>query len=144
MAALVKEVKEEYQVVSSSTAQVVNWWGYSLQLFLSVGEDYKNLPQVIVCVERNLSVIIEGRPPLCFRCHRERHVQRFCNERTARNEEAHKLPQEEQREEVGIERADRKREVGEKLPKKKETEKEEIRGAGRGRGRRSGFREGNW
>lgn len=52
VAALIKDIKEDYKIISINNAQVIDWWGYGLEVFLSVSEKIrKELPQVFVCGE---------------------------------------------------------------------------------------------
>lgn len=75
VASLLKDIK----IISISNTQVVDWWEYSLEVFLSVSEKiWKELPQVFVCGEQRLSVVIEGRPLICFRCNKEGHLRKKC------------------------------------------------------------------
>lgn len=55
--------------MSTNLTQVLNWCGYVREIFLSVSESgWKELLEAFVCDDKTLSMVIEGRPPLCFRC----------------------------------------------------------------------------
>lgn len=79
--------------MSSNGAEVVNWWAYSVELCLAIGErDCKELPQVIDSGEWNLGVVTEGSLS-CFRRHRAGQVREHCDSRVVNGEEVIEMTQ---------------------------------------------------
>lgn len=67
-----------------------------MEIYLTINEkDYRNLPQIIVCNDLHLSVIIEGCPPMCLRCHKTGHGQTQCELIIENSEKTKEIPQEE-------------------------------------------------
>lgn len=73
---IVMEIKLDYEIVNTNRTKVVNWWGYGVEIFVTIAKDFRDLPQIIMCVGRSLNVVIEGcPPPMCFNCHQTGHIQ---------------------------------------------------------------------
>lgn len=54
-------------------------------MVLEVG--FRDLPQVIVCMDRKLNVVIEGSPPLRYKCYKTGHVRNNCEEPEGKEED---------------------------------------------------------
>lgn len=75
--ALLNGVKFEKQVVHANKTHLMNWRGFGLVLLLMImEEDFRNLSQIIR--GRNLNVVIEGKPPTCYKCHQTGRLQKQC------------------------------------------------------------------
>lgn len=79
-------------------------------------EQYREMPQVFVCNEKNLNVEIERRCPMCYRGHKTSHVRKQCGLRIESSEEFNEMPQEEMKKED-------KEESQKEMREKKETER---------------------
>lgn len=76
------------------------------------------MPQIIVCSGRNLNVVIEGRPPMCFRCQQSGHVQKNGTLMTEEEVETRDMQEEENEENTDSQKR------GDKEFPKKKAEKE--------------------
>lgn len=98
--------------------RTLNWLGYGLEIFVTMSqEDYRELPHMLLCRNKKLNIIIEGRPSLCYRYNTVEHLQRNCAE-LAEAEQA------ENREESSKGTSRVQRETEKKLNKKNRIEKE--------------------
>lgn len=82
---------EEVKIVQVTQTQLLNWWRFSIEIYLIIIEgDRKELPEIIEVSEgKGLNVVVEGWSLTCYRCDQKGHIRKRYHLAIQHKEDSH-------------------------------------------------------
>lgn len=89
VAATSKVIRLKREIVSSNRTKTWTWWSYGLEIFVTLSEeDYREMPYVLLYMNKKLNIVFKGRLPLCYICNKVGPLQKYGTKRRESREEA--------------------------------------------------------
>lgn len=74
VAAFLEDTNNDNSILEGDKAQEVNWWVFGLEICLATPEGSRNSHQIVSYDDKVFNIVIERRPPLCYRCRQMCHL----------------------------------------------------------------------